>query len=480
MKSIKISYLFLILFLFSSILSLIYIKHNIKNYDKNILDDNGRSFHLMIKNDTQRYFSHGYEIKKQIDENYNYFDTGRDNFTKYLFPRIIALYYKIFDYELYENEKNKVINLGIHQNFLIFQILLYYLSVFFLYTQIKHKINNKFLFFAILFLCLEPTIFQYHGSFWSESIFFSLQVLIMALILNNKNSNLRLFFIGILLSFLALQRTNGFYYLIPVLMYFYFSKESNFLKKISFILLGFVILVNFVSYHNFKISGKFFIIPKETKSVLNAYVLPNILDKNEMENEKNRFFSFLETNNIEIDFEYLRNADYPRYAFVYCSNDDKKNTTLTNFKICDYFDKRSKKIVIENPFETLKYVARNSLSFALLNPFHIYSDHKFQSGEMYYKSDLHQSLLPYRVIYTLLIYFICFVGLIKMIKAKENKMMLYLLISAVYFFIILSWHGNNRYFTPVLIYASLFFGYGFSSILNFLDKALKSNKIMNS
>ena len=67
-----------------------------------------------------------------------------------------------------------------------------------------------------------------------------------------------------------------------------------------------------------------------------------------------------------------------------------------------------------------------------------------------------------------------------MIKAKENKMMLYLLISAVYFFIILSWHGNNRYFTPVLIYASLFFGYGFSSILNFLDKALKSNKIMNS
>ena len=480
MKRINISYLFLILFLFSSILSLIYIKHNIKNYDKNILDDNGRSVHLMIKSDTQRYFSHGHEIKKQIDENYNYFDTGRDNFTKYLFPRIIALYYKIFDYELYENEKNKIINLGIHQNFLIFQILLYYLSVFFLYTQTKHKINNKFLFFAILFLCLEPTIFQYHGSFWSESIFFSLQVLIMALILNNKNSNLKLFLIGILLSFLALQRTNGFYYLIPVLIYFYFSKESYFFKKIIFMLLGFVILVTFVSYHNFKKSGKFFIIPTETKSVLSVYVVPRILDKDKMEDEKDKFLSFLETNNIEIDSDSLKTVPYHRYAFVYCSNDDKKNTTLTNFRICDYFDKRSKKIVIENPFETLKYVARKSLSFALLNPFHIYSDHKFLSGEKYYKSNLHQSLLPYRIIYTLLIYFICFIGLIKMIKARENKMILYLLISGVYFFIILSWHGNNRYFTPILIYASLFFGYGFSSILNFLDKAFKSNKIINS
>ena len=97
MKRINISYFFIILFLFSSILSLIYTNHNIKNYDKNILDEEGNSVHLMIKNDTHRYFSHGYEIKKQIDENYNYFDTGRDNFTKYLFPRIIALYYQIFD-----------------------------------------------------------------------------------------------------------------------------------------------------------------------------------------------------------------------------------------------------------------------------------------------------------------------------------------------------------------------------------------------
>ena len=479
MKRINVSYFFIILFLFSSILSLIYTNHNIKNYDKNILDEEGNSVHLMIKNDTHRYFSHGYEIKKQIEENYNYFDTGRDNFTKYLFPRIIAIYYQIFDYELYENEKNKIINLGIHHNFLIFQILLYYLSVFFLYTQTKHKVNERFLFFAILFLCLEPTIFQYHGSFWSESIFFSLQVLIMALILNNKNSNLRLFLIGILLSFLALQRTNGFYYLLPVLIYFYFSKESHFLKKISFILIGFMILINFVSYHNFKKSGKFFIVPTETKSVLSAYVVPRILDKNKMENEKVKFFNFLEINNIKFD-NNLKALPYHRYAFVYCSNDDKKNTTLVNFKICDYFDKRSKEIVIENPFKTLKYVVDKSLSFALLNPFHIYSDHKFQSGEKYYKSDLHQSLLPYRIVYTLLIYFICLIGLIKMIKTRENKMILYLLISGIYFFIILSWHGNNRYFTPVLIYASLFFGYGFSSILNFLNKAFKSNKIKNS
>ena len=224
MKTNKFFIYFLILIIFSLTASLIQSNYNIKNYDKNVITKNGKSTHLMIKNDPFRYFSHGYEIKQELDQNINYFDTGRTNFTKYLFPRIIALYYKVFNLKLYENEEDKVVNLGIHQNYLIIQILIYYFSILFLYFQLRNKIENRFLFFSILFLCLEPTLFQYHSSFWSESIFFSLQILIMSLILNNKFSSLGLFFLGVLLSLLALQRTNGFYYLIPILLYFYFSK----------------------------------------------------------------------------------------------------------------------------------------------------------------------------------------------------------------------------------------------------------------
>ena len=124
----------------------------------------------MIKNDPLRYFSHGYEIKEQLKNNTNYFETGRNNFTKYLYPRIIALYYYFFDYDLYENSKKMRLKLGFIKIF-FFTNLLYYLSVFFL-LSIKRKIENKYLFFTFLFLCIEPTLFQYHGSFWSNLYFF--------------------------------------------------------------------------------------------------------------------------------------------------------------------------------------------------------------------------------------------------------------------------------------------------------------------
>ena len=71
----------------SLITSIIYANYNIKNFDKNVLNESDQSIHLMIKNDAFRYFSHGNEIKDQLKENINYFETGRNNFTKYLISK---------------------------------------------------------------------------------------------------------------------------------------------------------------------------------------------------------------------------------------------------------------------------------------------------------------------------------------------------------------------------------------------------------
>ena len=470
-----LNYCTLIIFI-SLIFSLIYGNYNLKKFDKNIITENNKSLHLMIKNDPLRYFSHGYEIKEQLKNNTNYFETGRNNFTKYLYPRIIALYYYFFDYDLYENSKKKEIKTGIHKNFLFLQIVLYYLSVFFFYFQLKRKIENKYLFFTLLFLCIEPTLFQYHGSFWSESIFFSFQILIMGMILSNNFSNLRLIILGIVLSFLALQRSNGFYYLIPVIIYFYFSKDFRFFYKILFLLIGFSFLISLVSFHNYKKSGKFSIVPLETKSVLHAYVIPNLLDKNGLKLEKEKFFDMIEEENILIDNELLKDINYARYSFKFCQNTNDKKNGLQYLRICKYFHERSKEIIISNPLKFIKFVSAKSLSFVLLNPFHIYSDHRYFSGESYYNSDLHNKLKNYRIFYSLIIYLICFIGLIELYRKRENKILLYVVISCVYFFGILSWHGNNRYFTPILIYSSILFGYGINFILNFFNK----KKFINS
>ena len=470
MKTYKIFNFGIIVIFLSIIISLLNANNNIKNFDKNVINENNKSVHLMIKNDNYRYFSHGYEIKEQLKENLNYFETGRNNFTKYLYPRIIAFYYLVFDYDLYEDSNKDVVKIGIHKNFLIIQIFFYYLSILFLFFQLKHKIDDKYLIFILIFLCIEPTIFQYHGSFWSESIFFSLQIIIMGFVLGNNSSYLRFFLLGIILSLLALQRTNGFYYIIPIIIYFYIVKDINFLKKILALLTGFSLIILTVGYENYIKSGKFFIIPIETKSVLHAYVVPNILSNEELKKEEIRFFEKAKSEKIIFDKKKLENIHYSRYSFIFCENFDDKKENLNYLKICKYFDERAKSIILENPIKSFKYVFNQSLSFSLLNPFHIYSDNRFLSGSEYYNSKLHKKILPYRVIYTILIYLIFIVGIFELYRNKENKILIYTLISSIYFFIILSWHGNNRYFTPILIYCSIFFGYGIIGTKNLFAK----------
>lgn len=460
----KTNYCSIVIF-FSLCLSLFYANHNIKLFDKNILNENNKSVHLMIKNDPLRYFSHGYEIKEEIKKGVNYFDTGRENFTKYLYPRIIAAYYLIFDYHLYENSQKKIIKEGIHFKFLVFQILFYYLSLLFLNFQLKNKIENLPLFFTTLFLCIEPTLFQYHGSFWSESIFFSLQILIMGIIISDSYSNKKIFFIGVLLSLLFFQRSNGLYYMLPIIIYFFLVKNA-YLKIYTYLIFGFIMFPLIVGYHNYKSSGKFYIVPLETKSVLHAYVIPNILSEKELNFEKEKFFKLIENKNILLGSHNLLDFNYSRYSFIFCENVDKQSD---NREICDYFQKRAKEIIISNPIKFVIYVLKKSVSFSILNPFHIYSDHKFLSGDEYYKSELHSKLVPYRIVYSLIIYLVCLLGLMQLIKQKKYNLLIYIIISSLYFFMILSWHGNNRYFTPVLIYLSVLFGYGISFATNYLN-----------
>ena len=469
----KLNSKFIFITVFISIFfSVLYANFNIKNYDKNIINKNGVSTHLLIKDDSFRYFSHGYEIKQELKNNVDYFETGRTNFTKYLFPRIIALYYLTFDYNLYDNIEKKIVNIGIHKNFLYFQILLYYLSVLFLYTQIRRVIDNKYLFFSILFLCLEPTIFQYHASFWSESIFFSFQILIMGFILSKNYSNFRLFLLGILLAFLALQRTNGFYYFVPLLFYFYFYfiNKYDFLKKIPIIALGFILITSLVGYHNLKKSGKYFIIPLEAKAALFAYVVPNILDKKDLQIERNNILDLVKEKNIIYEDKDLSKLPYSQLGFTFCLRFNSLETNPKYMEMCDYINKRAKTLMVTKPLNTVKFFIKSSLSFSVLNPFHVFTDNKFNHDSKFYLSEKQIKLKKYRIIYSLIIYLICFLGLIRIIKTKNKQLLLFVILSSLYFFLILSWHGNNRYFVPVLIYFSILFGYGANTILSFFVK----------
>ena len=171
---------------------------NLNNYDKNIQSQGTNiTYHQMIKSDPHRYLSDGFEIKNQLKNGKNFLETGPENYTKYLPARLAALYYYYFDINLFNNSIEKIINPGIHLNYLLIQCFFYFFCLTLLYFSLIKIINKKVSTFIVLFLCFEPTIFQYHGSFWSESIFFSLQILLISLILKKDNSMFNFLFMNV-------------------------------------------------------------------------------------------------------------------------------------------------------------------------------------------------------------------------------------------------------------------------------------------
>ena len=113
------------------------------------------------------------------------------------------------------------------------------------------------------------------------------------------------------------------------------------------------------------------------------------------------------------------------------------------------------------PEITIKKTINRIAHFSVLDPTHnyYYNDYRgYNKQPPFIKSQTHKKLIPYRIIYTLLIYFVCFFGVIYFFKQKNYQLLLLFLLSILYYIIILGWTGMTRLFVPNLIYLSFFFG----------------------
>ena len=481
-KSKKI--LFLIIFL-SLIFSIFISKYNLNNYDLNVSVD-GRTYHKMIKTDPYRYLSHGYEIKNQLKKGYNFFQTGRENYTKYLPSRLAALYYYVFDIEFSE-EKNEIkdsqnlsVKEGNHYLYLYIQCLIYFSTLVFLTINLSKILNKKILIFIIFFLALEPTIFQYHGTFWSESIFFSLQILIIGIILKKYKRHYDYLMIGFFVGLLSLQKQLAIFYIIPLIIYFYYFEREKFFRSISLILITFFCVQSFLGINNFYRSGKFYIMTADTKVEMHRNMVVKVMSKKL--NITTDEFKELEG---EIVHEWIKKNDF---EINYNTKSLKNGSGFMAFRnsvvneadrvIVDKFiRKRTLEIIYQNPSDFFKHAFKSAIHVPLLNPFHIYSEHNFVSSEIYYTSQKHDDLILPRIIYSIFIYFFALIGFVMLLKTREYKFNFFLLISFLYFYATIFWHGNTRYYLPCLIYISFFFGVGFHYILSMIIKNYKFDKI---
>ena len=454
------------------ILSILFSINGLNKHDKNKTTIDGNSYHQMIKADTFRYLSHGNEIKNQLNEGINFFKTGREHYTKYLPPRLIAAYYYFFDKDLFQNSSKTIINEGIHLNYIIMQCLLYFFSITILFLTLKNIFDKRICFFIFIFLSFEPTIFQYHGTFWSESIFFSFQIILISLILQPKPNMGTFFFIGIFLAVLSLQKEYAIFYIIPVLLFLLFFLKDKKINNFISLGIGFIIVQSVLGFNNYYRSGSFYIMPATTKTDLHMILVTNVVSKklgiqpNEFEkNEGKAALSWINKNSIELNNKINdKSFNSIESRHLWALRDYIKNE-VDKIKLDQFIQKRTINFFAKYPSDFILEVMKNSVHVTLLNPFHIYSDHKYYSGEFYYNTSEHKELIKYRIIYTLIIYLICLYGLYVLIKQKNFKVISYLILSILYFFAPISWHGNTRYFLPCYIYFSIFFGVGLNKLI---------------
>ena len=236
-------------------------------------------------------------------------------------------------------------------------------------------------------------------------------------------------------------------------------------------MLGFMIFLGSISYLNYKRDGSAYFMSYGSKTSMYFYLAPAILAMEENlsieEAQKKMMINtekWMEENNIK-----LQKPDR-RFRNIAIAGSKSEKLFFYN-----YLQRAALDIIIKNPVSTIKYAFKKNLHTLVLDPFYIKGFYEFddRGKNQYYKSEMQQRVIPYRIIYTIIIYSIMAIGLIYSFKNIKKEIVLILIIFASYPIFVLGWMGANRYFIPSLFFLSIFFANGMSTIFN-LKKIVKN------
>ena len=186
------------------------------------------------------------------------------------------------------NNINSKFGLIILQNFLYFVSLLSLLYVLFK----KYSYQNIFSIIGIaFFLSFEPTLNQWNRILYSESIFFSFQIILLAILISyDEHSTYKTsIIIGVLVSLMYLQRSISIYYLIIIFFYFYVFFRKKFAINLLIIITIYTLTHIFIGFSNYKRDGKLYFMPILAKEDLYGYFIPKILKYHKDENFVSNF-----------------------------------------------------------------------------------------------------------------------------------------------------------------------------------------------
>ena len=456
-KNIYFIYLIIILgFLYSCFVSFKYLK----KYD--VIDDKKliNSYFFAKEGGTPTFWHEAHDIKTNIKKK-GYFKSGYKYEFEYLPSKLIFFYYKIIneDIKVYDDTHKKEIFKINNKKFglIIFQNLIYYFSVLYLFLNVKKFVSNDLIFFIslILFICFEPTINQWNRVLYSETILFSIQLLIISILFNYKKTNhTKALILGALISLMYLQRSVSIFYIFIIFFYFAIFFRKKFLTDFLIIIFLYLFTHLFLGFHNLKKDGAFYSVPILQKEDLYGYFIPKIIKYN-----KDPLF----TKNFVTRHDSLDN-------FVELNKLKSEQHIKINDRLSIANDNMAKafKLIYEYPIESFKEYLFSFAHFLLLKPneIHFLFENNISYSNNFYLSEKFQKEKLYKFFYSILIYLISFFGLLFFIINKLFHSLFILICSILYFSIPVVWHTQSSYLGSILIYLSIFFSAGLLQIKN--------------
>ena len=435
--------------------------YNLNKFDNIKVNFEGEYYNQLLYSDLGPTWIIADRFKKKLDNGESFF-SSIPAYERFLLPSIlVGYYYHLIDKEIFENknENKKVIK---EKNFkiflLLFQILIYYSSVLLISNEIFKRFDYQKSKLIILFLCFEPSLLQWHSSFWSESIFLSLMILAFFILLKKSEKTFLNILLGFIVGLMFMQRSVSFLYILPICIYFFLVFKLR-LKPLSFLLIGYFFITALIGYNNFSKTGSVYFVPTH----MTYYGYYHYFAHQILADRKN--ISYSEASEIlkknEMDWRKENNINI--------------NNTEDLLKNIKYRNKVFAKEIIQNPLYSTQLFIKRSVKTSIIMPLWVNKKYYFDKTDPEAQNnpkEYYNKNLIYNIPYTLFIYLFFAIGFfnlfkkifINKIKDPIDNFYIFNLISILYFLSIVGFWGNPKYFTPCMISISFFFAEGFFAI----------------
>ena len=466
-----------IIILIGIVISLTIASKNLEKYDKIVNNSIGTSKHMMLKSDMGHVWKLAEEFRLNLSNGKNFFEALPIYDRAFLQPILVGYYYHIIDKKIIEkNDKGQLIiktqnsKLGI----LIIQILLYYLSVYFFITQFNKRFNNNKNYISLIilsFLCLEPTILQWVSSFWSESLFLSMLLILFGSIIGPSENKIFKLFSGILLGFIYALKAICVFYIIPIILFFLFVYKKKIFPILIFIA-GFILVMFFIGLNHYKKTDTFYVISSKHGyySYYHYFAHKIYADSNKI----NEIKAKKAIDNLEIKWRNENNIKINSPI----GNDYEVSDLIKNI---EYRNKFFLNEVYKNPLYFIKLYFKRIIAMSILSPTMVYEGYAIDKSSPEAKSnpkEYFNKSLKRNIFYSLVIYSFILIGfknfVLKILENKKidfyDKFLILNILSILYFLSIAGLWGYPRYFTPCLINISFFFANGLNDFLSRFKK----------